>query len=143
MNWLQRLQKTRLRNQVSKLKKVPANTRALFMTTKFLFMFFEEKFKALRQALKLQAKEYERRLEALNHEAEQLKNMQATYVSKEVFDRTNDAKDQRYERIADELKEKIDLLNQWKTKQEGRSQLIQYIPWILTAISIVILYTKK
>jgi len=37
-------------------------------------------------ALALQAKEYERRLSSLNHEAEQLKAMQATYMPREVAD---------------------------------------------------------
>jgi FtsZ-binding cell division protein ZapB len=40
------------------------------------------------EALKLQATEYERRLASLNHEAEQLKSMQNTYIPREVFDRT-------------------------------------------------------
>jgi predicted RNase H-like nuclease (RuvC/YqgF family) len=113
------------------------------MKNSFLWIYFKQKFKALREALKLQAKEYERRLEGLNHEADQLKNMQSTYTSKEVFDRTMDAMNQRFERVVNELKEKIEILNLWKTKQEGKSQLIQYIPWLLTAISIIILYTKK
>lgn len=102
------------------------------MKKNFLYKFFTEKFKSRDNQLKLQAKEYERRLEALNHEAEQLKNMQATYTSREVFDR-----------VVDELRKDIKLLNDWKTKQEGRAQLMQYIPWALTAISIYLIYSKK
>lgn len=38
------------------------------------------------KALALQAKEYERRLEALNGEAERLRTMQASYLPREVYD---------------------------------------------------------
>jgi len=39
-----------------------------------------------KEALSLQAKEYERRLAGLNHEAEQLRRMQATYLPREVYE---------------------------------------------------------
>ena len=48
--------------------------------------YFEEKFCALDRALELQAGEYSRRLEGLNHEARQLKDMQSTYVPRETYD---------------------------------------------------------
>jgi phage host-nuclease inhibitor protein Gam len=38
------------------------------------------------KALQIQAKEYERRLEALNHEAAQLKDMQAKYLPRETYE---------------------------------------------------------
>jgi hypothetical protein len=41
---------------------------------------------AVEKARELQAAEYERRLALLNHEAAQLKDMQAQYVPREVFD---------------------------------------------------------
>lgn len=102
------------------------------MTKDFLYRFFTEKFRAHDKELKLQAKEYKRRLADLNHEAEQLKDMQATYTPREIFDRT-----------VDDLKEKIDILILWKTKQEGKSQLIQYIPWILSIIFAILAWYKK
>jgi hypothetical protein len=37
-------------------------------------------------ALGLQAKEYERRLDGLNHETERIKNIQTTYMPKEVYE---------------------------------------------------------
>lgn len=46
----------------------------------------ELKFATNDENLKKQAIEYERRLGELNHEAEQLKDMQITYVSRELFD---------------------------------------------------------
>lgn len=102
------------------------------VTGDFIYKFFTEKFKARDKQLKLQAKEYERRLEALNHEADQLKNMQATYTPREVFDRT-----------VDELRKEIKVFNDWKTKQDGKSDLTKFIPWILTAVSIYLIYSKK
>ena len=43
---------------------------------------------AVEKARELQAAEYERRLALLNHEAAQLKDMQAMYVPREVFEGT-------------------------------------------------------
>jgi DNA repair exonuclease SbcCD ATPase subunit len=102
------------------------------MEKSFTWIFFEEKFKALEKALELQAKEYERRLEDLNGEAGRLKAMKQELASREVFDRT-----------IDELRKELKVLSEWKTKQEGKSQLTMYIPWIIAIISIVIMYTKK
>jgi len=46
----------------------------------------EEQLKGARETLSLQAREYERRLDILNHEAEQLKTMQINYVPRETHD---------------------------------------------------------
>ncbi len=102
------------------------------MQKSFTWIFFNEKFIALEKALNLQAKEYERRLEDLNGEKERLKAMKAELISREVFDNA-----------MSEISKKLDILNDWKIKQEGKSQLTQYIPWLLAAISIVLMYTKK
>lgn len=45
-----------------------------------------ERRRHYKDALELQATEYERRLSALNHEAEQLRRMQATYLPREVYE---------------------------------------------------------
>ena len=42
--------------------------------------------RSTQQALALAAKEYERRLEVLNGEAERLKQMQSSYVSQDAYD---------------------------------------------------------
>lgn len=47
---------------------------------------FRAELDAVKMAKELQAKEYERRLEILNGEAEQLRDMQATYVPRETFE---------------------------------------------------------
>jgi hypothetical protein len=56
------------------------------MKKPFTWILFDEKLKALQKALKLQAKEYERRLEDLNGEAGRLKQMKAELTPREVFD---------------------------------------------------------
>lgn len=102
------------------------------MKKSFTWIFFNEKFNALEKALKLQAKEYARRLTDLNGEADRLHKMQEQYVPREVFDR-----------VIDDIRKELKILSEWKTKQEGKSQLLQYIPWLLTATSLILLYTKK
>ena len=51
----------------------------------------EEQVKSSKIGLELQAKEYERRLEILNHESERLKEMQSTYVRKESYEKDIEA----------------------------------------------------
>lgn len=46
-------------------------------------------------ALRLAAKEYERRLDCLNGEAERLRVMQATYVSRDLYDQRHNQLDVR------------------------------------------------
>ncbi|MFA5409975.1 MAG: hypothetical protein WC343_14475 [Bacilli bacterium] len=46
----------------------------------------DERFSHEKEALRLQAIEYSRRLDGLNHEAQQLKDMQTTYLPREVYD---------------------------------------------------------
>ena len=55
--------------------------------TEHLREMVNEKFKAVDGLLALAKQEVERRLDLLNHQAEQLKDMQATYVPREVYDR--------------------------------------------------------
>jgi hypothetical protein len=106
------------------------------MKKSFTWIYFEEKFKALQKALKLQAAKYEDRLSVLNGEAGRLTRIQEQYIPREVFDR-----------VIDDIRKELKLLSEWKTKQEGKSQLLQYIPWVLTAVSlavsIVMMYNKK
>jgi hypothetical protein len=46
----------------------------------------EEQLKGAREALSLQAREYERRLQDLNGEAGRLQEMQQTYLEKNVYE---------------------------------------------------------
>lgn len=58
---------------------------------------FKEKITAAEKALAMQAKEYERRLADLNHEADQLKSMQGTYVQKSIYEIQRTALEEKLE----------------------------------------------
>jgi hypothetical protein len=88
--------------------------------------------KATEKALRLQAKEYERRLEILNHEAIQLRDMQAKYVPREVFD------SKHYE-----LEQKIQINTDYILAQRGKSDLQKWIPWLLAAATLAYAIFKK
>ena len=68
-----------------------------------------ERSAAAKEALALQAKEYERRLDALNHEHERIAANQASSIPREVFDRVIG---QHESRMAD--------LERWRATSEGR-----------------------
>jgi hypothetical protein len=75
------------------------------------------------KALQLQAAEYDRRLNALNHEAEQLKKMQATYLPREVGENKLDA-------IVNELT----TLKLWKSNLMGRLAVAGAVIAVLSAL---------
>ena len=81
-------------------------------------------FKLRDKALELQAAENERRLSALNGEAERLRKMQAEYVPRETYysERNKTASD-------------IDDLKAWKNNMVGRQAIIS----VLTATIISVL----
>jgi len=84
-----------------------------------------EKFHAAAEALTKQAAEYERRLSALNHEAAQLKDMQATYMPRELYN-------SEMKGIREELKE----LNAFKNNLIGKLVIVP----VLVSIGIGILF---
>ena len=86
----------------------------------------------IEKAIILQAKEYERRLEALNHEGDQLKNMQTSYVSQDV-------NRQEKQEIAKDLR----LLNTFKDNIEGRMIAYASVSFIIgIAITIALHFWK-
>ena len=91
-----------------------------------------EKIHSIKKAIKLQATEYERRLEGLNHENDRIKEVQKDSIPREVFDRT-----------INNIMDRMEVLTVWKTKQEGRNQLIQWVPWLIAAIAIIANWFKK
>lgn len=88
----------------------------------------ELKFKAYDDALDLQAKEYSRRLEQLNGEAAKLKDMQATYVSREVYD----AKVKELDTLLSELKISKEVL----AAKAGMPMVI--VSWTASIIGIIL-----
>jgi hypothetical protein len=59
----------------------------------------EERLQGAKEALKLQADEYERRLEILNHEAQQLKDMQTTYIPRETYEISHKSLEMKLENV--------------------------------------------
>lgn len=114
----------------------------LFMQQHIAFKeLFMEKLGGRDKALELQAGEYNRRLSALNHEADQLKAMQEKYIPREVYDREVQA-----------LRDEIKINNDWRIKQEGEGQgkesytgLVKWLlPVIITVVFFLIMYyTRK
>jgi len=113
------------------------------MIPEYIYKFFKEKFKSLSKALKLQAKEYKRRLKDLNGEAKKLRDIQAEYIPREVFDRVVGELNARLDRLSNQLGERFEPLEKFKDKTEGRSQLLQYVPWVIAIIAIVATWYKK
>jgi hypothetical protein len=92
----------------------------------------EEKLKARDRELKLQAKEYERRLTVLNGEGTRIQEILKESIPREVFDKTMEG-----------VNGKIQILTNFKNAQEGKSELTKYIPWAIAVISIALAYFKK
>lgn len=90
---------------------------------------------AIKLALDLQAEEYERRLEILNGEAEQLRDMQATYLPRESFEAFQK---QVIEDIEANKKEVI-ALNNWKSTIVGQIALFGIA---LTVVMFLLNYFK-
>lgn len=84
------------------------------------------KIKTLKQAIKLQAKEYERRLQGLNHEAEQLKDMQSTYLPRAEFSITNE-----------EIKKELKTLTAFRDNSTGKNSIISGV--VAAVVSILML----
>jgi hypothetical protein len=92
----------------------------------------EEMIHSRDRELILQAEEYERRLEQLNNDNGRIQEILKLSIPREVFDRTIQA-----------LITRIEALEIYKTKQEGKNQLTQYVPWIIAAAAILLDYFKK
>lgn len=102
------------------------------MTQKVTIYVLIERIDAMKEALELQAKEYERRLDLLNGEARKLHDMQQSYIPREVFDR-----------MVTSLESKIQINTDYKKEQDGKTKLTQWVPWIIAALALVYSYFKK
>jgi hypothetical protein len=112
----------------------------------FMWYYFELKFKSLDTALKLQAKEYERRLDALNGENDKIQKILEQSIPREVFDRTISNMRETSEERLKVINESIKPLTEYKIKQEGSNKVIIYLIGIAVAIIIgmaVKLFTSK
>jgi hypothetical protein len=89
----------------------------------------EEMVNNVKQNIVHQERENERRLNVLNGEGDRIKEILKESIPREVFDRT-----------IDNLRVRIAAVEAAMIKQEGRHQLLQYIPWVLTIISLIFMY---
>ena len=85
----------------------------------------------MEEARILQSKEYERRLELLNHEADRVKEVQDTYVLKSNADATEKAmrvefadRQARWETIIQGLNDKIQILTSFKDNYQGQQAVM-------------------
>jgi regulator of replication initiation timing len=76
-----------------------------------------------------QERENDRHFAALNGEGDRIKEILKESIPREVFDRTLDS-----------MRVRISAVEAAQIKAEGRHQLIQYIPWILTVISLIFMW---
>jgi len=83
---------------------------------------FDEKIKSRDKELKKQAREYERRLDGLNHEAARILAAQEKSVSSDKFDGAISQIYQRIDGLVLELRKDIIELKEFKQKQEGKGQ---------------------
>jgi hypothetical protein len=99
----------------------------------------DERHKGLRREMKLRFRakdamnevaklELARRLDALNHEAEQLKKMQATYVSIEKYEGSDRA-----------INEKLNEIRDWKNNSMGRQTIITVVLSFAISLAFVLL----
>lgn len=82
--------------------------------------------------LLIQATEYERRLESLNHENERIMEILKQSIPREVFDREINS-----------IRTRLGQVEAANIKQEGKHQLTQYIPWVIAAAALAYEVFKK
>jgi hypothetical protein len=119
--------------------------------------YVEEKFKSNERALKLQAKENKRRLNVLNGEGDRIKEILKESIPREVFDRTMEQKDEKFDRAINQLKatseeryriltEANKVTSEYQIKQQGSLVVLQRILSAALAVLVgVVIYmlTKK
>jgi hypothetical protein len=103
----------------------------------------EEMIRGRDERLKIQALEYERRLETLNHENERIMEILKQSVPREVFDKV-------VEGINSRIQINTDYMNATKGKGTGMNSLwvvgiaaVLVLCSIVTVIMAVLTYTKK
>lgn len=113
--------------QITKTEEVKTNFDREIAHTKELFSV---ELAANQKAMELQAKEYERRLELLNGEAESLRKMQATYVPRESFE----AFQKQVGEMDVSQNIKITDLEKWKSTVIGQFAILQIAFFIILAL---------
>jgi hypothetical protein len=92
----------------------------------------EEQIRGRDERLKIQAAEYERRLEGLNHENERIMEILKQSVPREVFDR-----------VIEGMNAKTQVNTDYISAEKGRLRLERFIPWAIAVAALAISYFKK
>lgn len=111
-----------------------------YVEEKFSSIYRIEKIKE--NSLKLQAKEYKRRLDDLNGEAGRLRAMQSTYIPREVYENSLKSVLDKTEAAAGSLAEKqqelvdktIVPMREWQNKLQGNIAVIVIVGGAIWAI---------
>ncbi len=111
-----------IREEIAKLKEL------LMLKTNSMEQLTEEKFAGAADALKIQAKEYERRLDALNGEAAWLREIQSTYLPREIYEANQKEQDG-----------KIDNLIFVNQKSEGKSEGISMTVAAIFGVTVLLI----
>jgi tetrahydromethanopterin S-methyltransferase subunit F len=96
-----------------------------------------EKFVARDGAVQLQAREYERRLDILNGEAERLRQMQMTYLPREVAEKIEERREQDIKAIQRDVKD----LQTYRDIRVGRN--LELSAGVSAAIAIAVALISK
>lgn len=84
------------------------------------------------ERLAIQAVEYERRLQDLNHENQRIMEILKLSVPREVF-----------ERVTNAMNDRTQLNTDYINNAKGRSLLERFIPWIISVAALIAMYFKK
>jgi hypothetical protein len=84
------------------------------------------------ERLKIQAAEYERRLEGLNHENERIMEVLKQSMPREVF-----------EKEIQGINARIQINTDYMNAEKGRMRLERFVPWVIAALALAISYFKK
>jgi hypothetical protein len=100
----------------------------------------EERAKSERRALKMQAKEYERRLLDLNHAHEKQVTDQATYISEDKFIGWQGEVNAWRDRVTKTLSE---LEGRSGGIGSARQLMFQVLPLLISAVTLLALFLRK
>lgn len=98
------------------------------------FARLEERIVAADKALNVATQELHRRLEMLNGEASRLREMQASYIPRETYDRGVDAIEKATRSMESELDRRLKVLETGAANMQGRTWVGGAIVLILAAI---------
>lgn len=109
--------------------------------------FVEEKFRSMDRlertrgkALSLQAKEYKRRLNDLNGEASRLRNIQSTYVPREVFENSLKSVSDKTEASTKILSDKLQDMFAWQSKLQGKIAVTVIVGGVVWGVIVSLMF---